>query len=330
MERELVCREGIEFVGIQAGAMHGVGAARMVRGAFKLLAGIRSAFNILGRFRPDVILLTGGFVGVPVSIAAWVRRVPVVVYLPDIEPGMALKVMARLATKVATTTEASAQFIGRPKMVVTGYPVREHFYQVSRESARARFGIGAGERLLLVVGGSTGARSITRAVIGNLQGLLDIDGLKLIHVTGKRDWEEVRTAQEALPQAQQVRYQVYEYLHEEMADVMAAADLTLCRSGASSLGELPFLGLPAILVPYPYAWRYQKVNAQYLADRGAAVLMEDAKLADEIVGMVGKLMSDPVRLGAMRQALLGMSGRDGAREIARLLFAVGAHTKAMA
>jgi UDP-N-acetylglucosamine--N-acetylmuramyl-(pentapeptide) pyrophosphoryl-undecaprenol N-acetylglucosamine transferase len=330
MERDLVCREGVEFEGIQAGAMHGVGAARMVRGVFKLLAGMRSAFRILGRFRPDVVLLTGGFVGVPVSIAAWLRRIPAVVYLPDIEPGLALKVMAKLATKVATTTEASAQFIGRSKMVVTGYPVRERFYRVSRENARAHFGIRPDEQVLLVVGGSTGARSISRAVIGNLQGLLDIAGLKLIHVTGKRDWAEVRMAREALTSEQQSRYLVYEYLHEDMADAMAAADLALCRSGASSLGELPFLGLPAILVPYPYAWRYQKVNAQYLVDRGAAVIMEDAKIAEELVSMVRQLLSDPARLGAMRQALLAMSGRDGAREIARLLCSVGAHTQTMA
>ena len=324
MEQDLVCREGVEYIGIPAGAMHGVGAWRMVRGALRLAAGIYKAFALLGRFKPDVVLLTGGFVGVPVSLAAWLRRVPAVVYLPDIEPGQALKVMAKLATKVATTTEASAQFIDRRKMVVTGYPVRAVFNQVTREEARAHFGIAPEDKVLLVFGGSKGARNVNRAITANLSGLLEMPGMRVMHITGKADWDEVQAARNILTAEQQSRYMIYAYLHEEMAQAMAAADLAVCRSGASSLGELPFLGLPAILAPYPYAWRYQKVNASYLVDRGAAVMVEDGKLQAALPGLVGQLLGDPRRLSAMRQALLDMGGRDGAAQIAQLLLRVGA------
>lgn len=326
MERDLVCREGIEFASIQAGAMHGVGAARMARGVVKLIAGVWDASGIIRRFKPDVVLLTGGFVGVPVSVAAWLRHIPAVVYLPDIEPGLALKVMAKLATKVATTTEASGQFIPKSKMVVTGYPVREVFCAVTRESARAHFGIAPEDKVLLVVGGSKGALSINQAVLRNLADLLDPRerGFIVLHVTGNRDWDEVHAAREALAPEQKARYLAFPYLHEDMADAMAAADLAVCRSGASALGELPFLGLPAVLVPYPYAWRYQKVNAQYLAERGAAVILEDARLTGELVPTVKKLLADPERLSMMRQALLGMSGREGAQSIAQLLIHMSA------
>ena len=138
MERELVGRvqiggKPIEFVPIQAGAMNGVGLLKQLRGVVRLVRGVFSAIKIVSEFKPDVVLLTGGFVGVPVSVAAWLKRVPSVVYLPDIEPGQALKVMARLATKVAATTEASAQFIVPEKLVVTGYPVREAFEEATRE-----------------------------------------------------------------------------------------------------------------------------------------------------------------------------------------------------
>jgi UDP-N-acetylglucosamine--N-acetylmuramyl-(pentapeptide) pyrophosphoryl-undecaprenol N-acetylglucosamine transferase len=330
MERELVTREGVEFEGIQAGAMHGVGVIRMLRGFGKLLAGIASAFAILGRFKPDVVFLTGGFVGVPVSIAAWLRRIPAVVYLPDIEPGLALKVMAQFATKVATTAEASAQFIARSKMVVTGYPVREVFARTTREQARAHFGIALDEEVLLVVGGSKGALSINRAITASLPAMLGDAGIRVIHITGARDWEEVCRAREALAPELRERYLAFAYLHEEMADAMAAADLAVCRSGASSLGELPFLGLPAVLVPYPYAWRYQKVNAQYLVDRGAAVLLEDAKLGAELAPQVTQLLGDTARLSAMRRALLDMGGRDGAGDIAQLLIKVGTQVRTMA
>ncbi len=297
---------------------------RALKGMLRVLKGMGEAFGILGRFRPDVVLLTGGFVGVPVSVAAWVRRVPTVLFLPDIEPGMALKLMARFATKVATTTAASAQFIERRKMVVTGYPVREAFYAVNREAARAKFrakfGIGPDVRAVLVFGGSKGARSINRAVVGQLESLLQ--RCVLIHVSGAKDWADVQAAQAALPTAQQARYRVFEYLHEEMAEAMAAADLVVCRSGASALGELPFVGLPAVLVPYPYAWRFQKVNAAYLVEQGAAVMLEDGQLAAAqggLVEVVAGLLDAPATLADMRRAALALSRRDGAAAIAGLV-----------
>lgn len=324
MERELVTRESVPFKAISAGAMHGVGVARAVRGAFRTVQGVRDARRIVNEFKPDVVLLTGGFVGVPVSIAASMAGVPAVVFLPDIEPGQALKVMARFATKVATTTEASAQFIDAKKMVVTGYPVREVFANADRDSARAHFGIAADEKVLLVFGGSKGARSINRAVIAGIESLLQ--RAVVIHVAGTNDWDEVSAARAQLTEAQQARYLAFKYLHEEMAQAMAAADLAICRAGASALGELPYLGLPALLVPYPYAWRYQKVNAQYLSDRCAAEMLRDEDLVDADKGLVARttvLLGDATKLTAMRQAMQAAGRRDGAAQIATLLLQVG-------
>ena len=328
MERELARRDGVDFTAIHAGAVHGVGLRRAARGILRLAMGTVKALRIIGGFRPDVVLLTGGFVGVPVSAAAWLRRVPSVVYLPDIEPGLALKAMARLARRVATTTEASAPYIPASKMVVTGYPVRDAFRGVTRESARAGMGIPADAEVVLAFGGSKGARSINRAVLAALPHFMSRSGLVLIQVTGSADWPEVQAAREALPDAQQARYLAFPYLHEDMAEAMAAADLVVCRSGASTLGELPALGLPAVLVPYPHAWRYQKVNARYLAERGAAVMIEDAQLNEASGGLwqaVAGLLDDPARLGAMREAARRLGGRDGAREIAEVVLRVARH-----
>jgi UDP-N-acetylglucosamine--N-acetylmuramyl-(pentapeptide) pyrophosphoryl-undecaprenol N-acetylglucosamine transferase len=320
MERDLVRRENVPFTSIQAGAMHGVGAGRAANGALRTARGVSSAGKIIDEFKPDVVLLTGGFVGVPVSIAAWLRRVPSVVYLPDIEPGQALRLMARLATKVATTTEASAQFIPPKKMVVTGYPVREAFYSTTRESARRRFKLAPDAHVLLVFGGSKGARSINRAVLQGLEALLRM--AVVIHVSGANDWEEVSAARAALAADLQARYLAFEYLHEEMADAMAAADLAVCRAGASALGELLCVGLPAILAPYPHAWRYQRVNAQYLVEKGAAIMLEDQLLTDAQQGLVPRalaLLNDPESLRSMREAALRAGRRDGAAQIATLM-----------
>ncbi|BCX05182.1 MAG: UDP-N-acetylglucosamine--N-acetylmuramyl-(pentapeptide) pyrophosphoryl-undecaprenol N-acetylglucosamine transferase [Candidatus Roseilinea sp.] len=320
MEHSLVSRAGVPFRAIQAGAMHGVGPVRAVGNALRTLRGVFQARRILAEFEPDVVFLTGGFVGVPVSMAAWWQRVPSVVYLPDIEPGQALRMMVRFAAKVATTTEASARFIAPDKMVVTGYPVRDIFASASREEARRQFGIAQDERVLLVYGGSKGARSVNRAVLAGLPRLLE--WAVVLHVTGANDWEEVSAMRAELPDDRRARYLAFAYLHDEMALAMAAADLAVCRAGASTLGELPYLGLPAVLVPYPYAWRYQKVNAQYLADRGAAVVVQDEALMDEQEGLLPRvvaLLSEPERLSAMRQASLRLGRRDGAARIAALL-----------
>ncbi len=328
MERELVTRERVPFQAIEAGAMHGVGVSRAVRGGLRTLRGVGSAMRVLNAFQPDVVLLTGGFVGVPMSLAARMRNVPTVVYLPDIEPGMALKVMAKLATKVATTTEASAPFIDPAKMVVTGYPVREVFARVNREAARAHFGIPQDARVVLVYGGSKGARSINRSVVAGISALLD--AAWVIHVTGVNDWEEVNAARAGLSPELERRYLTFKYLHEEMASAMAAADLAVCRAGASTLGELPYLGLPAVLVPYPYAWRYQKVNAQYLAAKGAAVMLRDETLAHVDQGLITtiqRLLDDDATLRAMRTAALACGHRDGADQIAALLDEVAIKAK---
>lgn len=323
MERNLVSRAGVPFRAIQAGAMHGVGPLRAAVNALRTARGTFEARRILAEFKPDVVFLTGGFVGVPVSVAAWLQRVPSVVYLPDIEPGRALRVMARFAAKVAVTTEASARCIASDKMVVTGYPVRDIFASASREEGRRRFGIAQEERVLLVYGGSKGARSINRAVLAGLSRLLEL--AIVVHVTGANDWAEVSAARAQLSDAQRARYLAFEYLHDEMALAMAAADLAVCRAGASTLGELPYLGLPAILVPYPYTWRYQKVNAQHLADRGAALIVRDEALMDEREGLlphVIALLGDAERLSAMHQASLQLGRRDGAERLAALLVEV--------
>lgn len=320
MEAGLVRRAEVAFAGIPAGAVHGVGAGRMARGAWRTLQGIVAAWRLIGRFRPDAALLTGGFVGVPVSIAAWLRRVPAVVFLPDIEPGLALKVMARLAWRVAATTPDSAAWVSKSKLVPTGYPLREQFLAATRARGRAALGIPEEARVLLIYGGSKGARSINRAALDALPRLLS--RAIVVHVSGEGDWAEVEAARSRLAAPERARYRAYAYLHEEMVDAMAAADLVVCRSGASSLGELPALGLPAILSPYPHAWRYQRVNADYLAARGAAEVLEDGALGDPERGLAARaiqLLDDAPALEAMRLASRRLARLDGADNIAVLL-----------
>ena len=321
VEAELVKREGVPFEAIPAAGVHGVGLRALPVNTWKLSRGLAASRQILRRFRPDVLLFTGGYVAVPMALAARLpgqRRPKSLLYVPDIEPGLALKTLARFADTIALTGDDSRAYFPRHRSVtVTGYPVRQGLKNLEVNQACNVFGLSADLPVLLVMGGSSGARSINRALVAVLPELLP--EMQIIHLSGKLDWPEVEAAQKGLSPELADRYHAYPYLHEEMGAAFSASDLILCRAGASSLGELPLFGLPAILVPYPYAWRYQRVNADYLAKRGAAIVVQDAELAAEILPTVRELMQNRQRRTQMRLAMQSLARPEAAASIATLL-----------
>jgi UDP-N-acetylglucosamine--N-acetylmuramyl-(pentapeptide) pyrophosphoryl-undecaprenol N-acetylglucosamine transferase len=243
-------------------------------------------------------------------------RVPILVYLPDIEPGLSVRFIARLAAKVAVTVKDSQMYFSGRNVVTTGYPVRAEFYELDRDASRASLGLLPEEPVLLVMGGSRGARSINQALDGVLEQVLGLT--QVVHVSGELDWPWVKERRDALPVALKERYHAFAYLHE-MGTAMAAADLTVCRAGASTLGELPFFGLPAVLVPYPHAWRYQRVNAEWLAGRGGAVQLDDERLSQELLPMVRRLLEDRARLAEMSEQIKMLAYPDAAVRLAKEL-----------
>ena len=300
MEAEIVARAGLPFRAIHGAGLHAVGV-QLPLNLLRLGWGFFEALGVVRAYQPDVLLVTGGFISVPVALAAWLNRVPVLVYLPDIEPGLAVRLIGRVARRIAVTVDDSRSYFGGRvgKVVVTGYPTRPGLAKATRSAAQAHFGLEPGRPVLLVTGGSRGARSLNRAVLAALPDWLA--DYQVIHISGRLDWPAVEQAQQALPSEQRARYRAFPFLHE-MGQALAAADLVVSRAGASALGEYPLFGLPAILVPYPYAWRYQKVNADYLVRRGAAVLLNDVDLAERLARDVRELLGDPARLASMRTA----------------------------
>jgi UDP-N-acetylglucosamine--N-acetylmuramyl-(pentapeptide) pyrophosphoryl-undecaprenol N-acetylglucosamine transferase len=294
----------------------GVSLGRKLSSGLKFLAGGVQALGLMRRYRPQVLLLTGGWSGLPVALAARLWRVPILIFLPDIEPGSTIKLLQRFAQRVALTLPESEQYFPAGKTVVTGYPLRAAVEGATREAAVQHFGLDATRKTLLVFGGSRGARSINRALLDNVPDLLT-DGLQIIHVTGTLDWPEVEARHAQL--TDNAHYHIYPYLHHEMGLALAAADLVLSRSGASTLAEFPLFGLPAILVPYPYAWRYQKVNADYLANRGAAVVLADEQMPQELLPGIRALMGNAARLAQMRDSAAALAQPHGAERIAAVL-----------
>jgi UDP-N-acetylglucosamine--N-acetylmuramyl-(pentapeptide) pyrophosphoryl-undecaprenol N-acetylglucosamine transferase len=316
MEEALVTRKMIPFTTIPAAGVHGVGLRKLPGNILKLIKGILSSRQILKRFNPDLLFFTGGYVAFPMAVAG--IGTPSLLYVPDIEPGLALKALARFADRIALTTNTSREFFPNPsKLSVTGYPVRPGLGDWDKKRALDYFDFDPNLPTLTVAGGSKGARSINTALISILPKLLE--ETQVIHLTGHLDWEQIETKAQTLSTRLAKRYQAFPYLHE-MGAALAAPDLIVSRAGASILGEYPLFGLPAILVPYPHAWHYQKVNASYLADRGAAVILRDEDLDHALFDQIHNLLSDPVTLSQMSQAMAALAMPDAANKIAELMY----------
>ena len=320
MEEELVRRERIPFESVPSAGVHGVGIKALPGNLVKLQRGYGKARKILVDYRPDVLFFTGGYVAVPVALAG--RKIPSLLFVPDIEPGLALKTIARFADKIAVSVEDSVKYFPRHDVKVTGYPVRSNITKWTKQESKEFFGLEDDLPVLLVFGGSKGAHSINEALWDNLFTLLP--DMQIIHISGMHDWDKIqrKIAKENKKDDLLYRYHAYPYLHDEMGAAFAVADLVLSRAGASCLGEFPLFGLPAILVPYPYAWRYQQLNAEYLKDKGAAEIIDDASLNQKMVPVVKNILKDNNRLMKMRAAMKRLAKPEASSEIAKELYSL--------
>ncbi|NOQ40853.1 MAG: undecaprenyldiphospho-muramoylpentapeptide beta-N-acetylglucosaminyltransferase [Anaerolineales bacterium] len=324
MEQELLSRQNIEFTTIPAAGLHGVGLKNLPGNLSQLLKGYLKAGQIIRKYRPDVLLFTGGYLAVPAAFAG--RSVSSLVFIPDIEPGLAIRAINRLADQIAVSVDQTKLYIPAGKSVtVSGYPVRVKLLDWTREKALEILNLDPALPVLLIFGGSKGARSINRAAKKILPDLLR--ELQVIHITGNLDWNEMKTNLEKLSLDEKEHYRVFPFLHDEMGAALRIADLVVSRSGASILGEYPLFGLPAILVPYPHAWRYQKTNAQYLADRGAAEIIAAEDLPGQLLPRVQAIFNDQEKLMKMGSAMKALAQPKAAETIAHLLLSLAGNAK---
>lgn len=304
MEETLIPRAGLSLETIEGGPIAGVSRLEQGKNMLKLAWGVWQSWQLLGRFKPEVVLLTGGYMSVPVAVAARLRGVPAVVFLPDIEPGAAIKTIARLVKRVVASFAASKKYFSpATSFVATGYPLRQELLEAAsapRQQALDTFELSADLPVLFVWGGSRGAWSINKALMDRLPQLLK--DMQVIHVTGTLTWNVIEEQTAALPDELRQRYRPFPYLHEEMGMAFRAANLIVSRAGASMLGEAPLFAVPSILVPYPYAWRYQKINADFLVQNQAAVLLKDEMLDAQLLPLIQTLMKDEEKRGAMGRA----------------------------
>jgi len=294
IDRELVSGHGVRFYGIPSGKLRRYVDFHNVIDAFKIVAGCFCAFFLLLRLRPSVVFSKGGFVSVPPCFAAWLLRIPVITHECDFSPGLATRINSRFASRILVSYEDTRDAFDAKKkarVTVTGNPVRGAFYSAQAERGRAFLGCSDSSLpIVMVQGGSLGARQVNDMVSGCVDRLCET--CLVVHQTGSGNVDQFATSQNPIVKE---RYKPYPFIRAEMADVVAAADIVVSRSGANAIWECAAAGKPMILIPLEKGSSRgdQVENAAYFVSKGAAVMLsgKDAT-ADKLLEAVGTLIRD--------------------------------------
>ncbi len=308
-EAELVPAAGYPLHRLKVAGIDRGNPLRAARAAGLAVGALGTSVRLLRRLRPDAVMGGGGYVAGPVGLAAALLRKPLVLTEADSYLGISNRLLAPLAKKVFLAFPLEGR--EEPRFVVSGRPLPPGTGEADRYEARRRFGIGADETCVLVFGGSIGARTLNEA---SLEAFGRAAPCAVLHASGRRDHDDLAARLAAL--GNPPHYRLLPYI-KPFADALAAADLTVARSGGSVL-EVAAAGLPAILVPYPHASAdHQTRNARLMTDAGAAVMVPDDELdAVRLSREVGELLSSPTKLAAMSEAARRASSPDAAERIA--------------
>jgi UDP-N-acetylglucosamine--N-acetylmuramyl-(pentapeptide) pyrophosphoryl-undecaprenol N-acetylglucosamine transferase len=276
----------------------------------RLRGAVKETLAVFDRVHPDVVVGYGGYVSMPAYVAARRRKLPLVVHEQNALPGLANKAGARVATRVAVSFPDTKL----PKAEYVGLPIRRMISTLDRAAQRAEartfFGLDPDRPTLVVTGGSQGARRLNQAVSGAARALGDA-GVQVVHVVGPKG--------EASPEPTGVPYVVLDFV-DRMDLLLSAADLMVCRGGASSVTEAAATGLPAIFVPLPIGNGEQELNSRPVVDAGGALMVADSALTPEWVGAtVPGLASDAERLAKMGAAASALIPRDADEQLARII-----------
>ena len=284
----------------------------------RLAGSIPQAIAHMARWRPDVVYTTGGYLAIPTLGASTALRIPSLMWEGNRLAGRSVRATARLASVLAVSFEGTCGDLPG-QCYTTGTPIRS-FAGIDRTSARARLALPPDAPVLLVFGGSQAVRRLNEAVAEALPRLLP--RAVVVHLTGDSGYGEALRRRESLPGALHERYRPYPFLRDEMSDALVAADLLIGRAGSSTLAEATALGLPMVVVPYPYAAAHQEANARELVEAGAAELVGDDDFDAEALLSACDLLADTPRMKAMRAASRSQARPGAAAATATMLSAL--------
>jgi len=332
METELVPREGFPIKTVTITNISREKSMEGVKHNAKTIKNVvistNQAKNIIREFQPDVVIGTGGYVCYPVLKAAHSLKIPTVVHESNALPGLTTKMLAGSTDRILVGFEESKQYYKhQERVIVTGTPVRQEFKNNDKAAARAKLGLDPDKPLVVSVWGSLGADFMNKTMVGFIQKALGNPFFSLIHSAGQSGYQKMLADMDraGIKDARAHGMDVREYIYD-MPLVMAAADLVVCRSGASTLSELTVLGRPAILVPSPNVVNnHQEKNARVLEKAGAAVLIPESEITDDkLLGAVSLLLSRPDTLEAMSEQMKRIGEADATEKIADIILDLAA------
>ena len=294
--------------------------AHLVLDPIRLALSVPQALWLLVWRRPAAVFTTGGYVAIPILIAARLLGVPTLMWEGNVIPGRSVRATARLASALAVSFAATCPALDRRRpCFVTGTPIRD-VTSIDRLAARERLGLPPSARVVVVFGGSQAVRRLNAAVTGALPEL--VERVQVIHLTGEDGLADAQAARSALPEPLQSRYRPAAFLGEGLLDALAAADLVVGRAGSSTLAETTAFGLPMVVVPYPYAGAHQRANAAELVDGGAALFVADEAFDSAALLDAVAILDDPARHAAMAAAARALGRPKAADAVVELLVAL--------
>ncbi len=273
IEKGLIEAAGVPYYGISSGKLRRYFDPKNFSDPFKVMKGFVEAKKLLKNLKPDVVFSKGGFVSVPVVLAAKARRIPCVIHESDITPGLANKICIPAASKICANFPETMKYLPEGKAVLTGTPIREELFQGNKIAGLDFCGFTANKPVIMIVGGSTGAAALNEAVRNLLPTLLR--DYQIVHLCGKGKAQEEYNNAEG--------YRQFEYISKEMKDLFAAADLVISRAGANSICELLALRKPHILVPLSAAASRgdQILNAESFEHQGFSYVLQEENLTND-------------------------------------------------
>lgn len=306
-------QQGFRFETVTATGFVGKGLFARLRSILSIPAGLSQSLRILKRFSPQLVIGIGGYVAVPVMLAAALLKIKRVILEPNVMPGLVNQVVAPLCHLVVTTFEASNAQLHSKRIKRLGIPVRP---EITRPGLIERK---EGVKTLLILGGSQGARSINQAMCAALPLLAEkTSSVSIIHQTGKSDFDATRAAYDAAG----VQAEVAPFI-DDMGTAYAKADLVISRAGAGTLSELGVTGKPSVLIPFPHAGGHQIANAKAFISAGASVMILDEDLSGEALAeTILGLLSDSVKLQKMSAAAKRQGNPNAAEDIVKSCLAL--------
>jgi UDP-N-acetylglucosamine--N-acetylmuramyl-(pentapeptide) pyrophosphoryl-undecaprenol N-acetylglucosamine transferase len=320
LEARLVPQEDFSYVAFEAAGFNRRKPLTLITSSAKIARSAARARRWLAALKPDAVIGFGGYVSIPVGLAASWLKIPLAVHEQNSTSGMANRFLASRAQLVALTYEsAAADFKTTGTLKVVGNPVRASLFAAERDLARQTLGLPKDATVLLAFGGSLGARHLNEALVAHAEQLLSQVDLHVLHITGTRDFEEMEGLIARMPQAAE-RWHLVAYCNQ-MGEAYAAADAVLSRSGATTVAEISALGLPALFVPYPHAAAdEQTTNARYLVEAGAALLLADSELdSSRFIKQLTRLTSNASFREDMRRAAAALGNAQARQTLTHLL-----------